>query len=95
MGKPTLIVLQALGGLTLLAFPFVAMVCIMAAPKADVPGALPYFLVLLYPAVWIGLWIGSWIAWRHGAVEKAILLSATPLVLSAVLAVLYVIVIRK
>ncbi len=95
MGKPTLIFLQVLGGLTLLPFPFVAMVCIMSAPKANVPLAIPYFLVLLYPIVWIALWVGSWIAWKHGAVEKAILLSVTPLVLSVVLGVLYFLVVRK
>jgi hypothetical protein len=89
MARPGLVALQVLGALSLLAFPFVAIICIVAAPKANVPGAIPYFLVLLYPAVWISLWIRSWFVVRRGAISKAYFLSAIPVVLSVLLAAVF------
>lgn len=89
MTRPGLIASQVVGALSLLPFPFAAMICIIAAPKANVPRAIPFFLVLLYPAVWISLWIMSWFAVRRGAISTAYFLSAIPVVLSVLLAAIF------
>ncbi len=84
MDRTGLIWLQVVGGLSLLPFPLVLMVAIMSAPKNDVIRTLPYLLLTLYPAAWIALWIVSWRVFRRGSISLAYCLSAVPIILTLI-----------
>jgi hypothetical protein len=82
MNRNGLIVLQALGSLSILAFPFVLPANIMsvAAPGQSRMGATALVLLSTYPLVWIALYVISWRAMARGAVGLAFGLSSIPLV---------------
>ena len=83
-----LIVLQAAGALSFLPYPAILVANIMQIAAARPPGfgrftaALPYVLLSLYPAAWIGLYLWSWRFLAHGASGRAFVLSSVPLALS-------------
>src|SRR5579863_7067430 len=80
MNRNGLILLQAVGALTILPYPFVLLANIMsiAAPGQTRAGALPFILLCGYPVVWIGLFWFSWRAMKSGAVGLAFGLSSIP-----------------
>ena len=90
MGRTGLILLQVLGGLSLLAYPFILIVNITAMPKVMSARSIPHLLVMLYPAVWIVLWIVSWMSMRRGSASLACWLSAIPVALSVIGAVVLI-----
>ena len=81
-------VLQGLGALSFLPYPAILVANVMSMAAEGPRGmqrliaALPYFLLSLYPLVWIALYIWSWRAISHGAAARAFTLSIIPLVLS-------------
>jgi hypothetical protein len=74
-----LLIVQIAGGVTLLPYPFILLANVMslAAPNQTWRGAIPYLLLTVYPAVWIGLWAWSW-KMLPGGVVIAFLLSSIP-----------------
>src|SRR5215469_4211017 len=88
MNRTGLIVLQGIGALTILPYPFVLLANVMsiAAPGQTKLGALPFLLLSVYPLVWIGLWVVSWLSLKSGSVGLAFALSSVP-VLALVAAV--------
>lgn len=80
MNKTTLILLQALGALTLLPYPavLVANVMSIAAPKQNLFGALPFLALSFYPLVWIVLYLIAWRAMSRGNLMLAFGLSSIP-----------------
>jgi hypothetical protein len=81
--RVALVVLQAVGALSLLVYPGVlaAVAMGMEAPATgwgdQVVQFLMYFLCT-YPLVWIALWVGSWMAIRRGRTVLAFVLSLPP-----------------
>jgi len=81
--RVALVVLQAVGALSLLVYPGVlaAVAMGMEAPATgwgdQLVQLLMYFLCA-YPLVWIALWVGSWIAIRRRRTVLAIVLSLPP-----------------
>jgi hypothetical protein len=75
-----LIVLQAIGGLSILPCPFVLLANVMsiAAQGQTLLGAIPYILLSIYPVVWIGLYVLAWRALAGGASGMAFALSSIP-----------------
>jgi hypothetical protein len=92
MNRSGLIVIQVVGGLSILAYPFVLLANIMslAAPGQTRAGAIGLALLSLYPIVWIVLYVISWRAMARGAVGLAFGLSSIPLVPCLLVAGLYV-----
>lgn len=82
MRRPGLIVIQVLGALTILPYPFVLLANIMsiAAQGQTAVGALPFILLSLYPLVWIVLYVLSWMLLSRGRAGWAFGLSTVPLV---------------
>ena len=80
MNRTGLIVLQAVGALSILPYPFVllANVMSMAAPGHTSATTTFWILMSLYPLVWIALYVISWRAMAHGAVGLAFGLSSIP-----------------
>lgn len=80
MNRGGLIVLQAVGALSILPYPFVllANVMSMAAPGHTSASTAFWLLLCLYPLVWIALYVLSWRAMAHGAVGLAFGLSSIP-----------------
>jgi hypothetical protein len=80
MNRTGLIVLQGIGALTILPYPFVLLANVMsiAAPGQTKLGALPFLLLSIYPLVWIALWVISWLALKSGATGLAFGLSSVP-----------------
>ena len=80
MNRNGLIVLQVIGGLSLLPYPFVLLANIMslAAPGHNAANSAPWILLCFYPLVWIALWVISWRAMAHGAAGLAFGLSGIP-----------------
>ena len=80
MTRNGLILLQALGGLTILAYPFILLANIMsiAAPGQTRVGVVPFVLLCFYPIVWIALYFISWRAMARGATGLAFGLSSVP-----------------
>src|SRR5215831_3052649 len=80
MNRNGLILLQAVGGLSILAYPAVLLANIMsiAAPGHNSTNSLPWILLSFYPFVWIGLYVVAWRAMAHGNVALAFGLSSVP-----------------
>lgn len=77
-----LILLQVLGGVSLIPHPIILFGTLYSSYRAVGIENLPYLLVMIYPAFWIFLWVRSWKHFRLGAVRRALWLSAIPLVVS-------------
>jgi hypothetical protein len=96
--KQKLLVLQAVGALTLLPYPGVILATIMSAGSQRGTGLValigPMLVVaaVAYPVLWAALWWSSWRALRRGEVRRALILSASPAAL-AVIAVVSMVVI--
>src|SRR5215469_16172939 len=80
MNRNGLILLQVVGGLSILAYPVVLLANIMsiAAPGHTTARSVPFILLSFYPLVWIALYVISWRAMRHGNVNLAFGLSSIP-----------------
>jgi hypothetical protein len=80
VNRTGLIILQGIGALSLLPYPFVLLANVMsiAAPGQTRLGALPFLLLSIYPLVWIALWVISWLALKSGSVGLAFGLSSVP-----------------
>ncbi len=80
MNRNTLILLQAIGILSILPYPFVLLANIMsiAAPGHNSANSLPWILLSFYPIVWIVLDVFAWRAMSRGAVGLAFGLSSIP-----------------
>jgi hypothetical protein len=80
MNRGGLIVLQAVGALSILPYPFVllANVMSMAAPGHTSASTTFWLLLCLYPLGWVALYVLSWRAMAHGAVGLAFGLSSIP-----------------
>jgi hypothetical protein len=78
--RAALIVLQAVGGLSIIPYPFVLLANIMsiAAQGQTVTGAIPYVLLSIYPVIWIALYVLAWRALSSGATGMAFALSSIP-----------------
>jgi hypothetical protein len=90
--RTTLILLQVVGALSILPYPFVLLANIMsiAATGQTRAGAVPWILLSFYPAVWIALWVWSWRALSRGASGLAFGLSSVPILACLVVAGLFV-----
>jgi hypothetical protein len=88
MTRNSLILLQVVGALSILPYPFVLVANIMsiAAPGHTPATQLPWILMSFYPLVWIVLYVIAWRAMARGAVGLAFGLSSIP-VLAEVLVV--------
>ena len=81
-------VLQAVGAVSLLPYPAIVAANVMQIAAEGQQGfgrftaALPYVLLSLYPAIWLGLYVWSWRAIAHGGAGRAFVLSSIPAVLS-------------
>jgi hypothetical protein len=75
-----LIVLQAVGALSILPYPVVLVANIMsiAAPGHTAANSIPWILLSFYPLVWIGLYIFAWRAMALGNAGLAFGLSSIP-----------------
>jgi hypothetical protein len=86
--RVALVLLQVVGGVSLLPYPAVLVANVMSMSAEGPKGmerlvaALPYFLLSLYPVVWIVLDAWSWRLMSHGAARWAFGLSSLPVVLS-------------
>jgi len=92
MNRNGLIVLQAVGALSILPYPVVLLANIMsiAAPGHNAINALPWILLSFYPLVWIGLYVFAWRAMARGAVGLAFGLSSVPALACLIVVVIYV-----
>jgi hypothetical protein len=90
-----LIVLQALGALSIVPYPAILVANVMSMAAEGPKGkerwlaVLPFLLLSLYPLVWIALYAWSWRAMSHGATGWAFGLSSAPVVLSVAGAVVF------
>jgi hypothetical protein len=80
MKRSGLILLQAVGAISILPYPFILLANIMsiAAPGHNFANSLPWILLSFYPLVWIALDIFAWRAMARGAVGLAFGLSSVP-----------------
>jgi hypothetical protein len=80
MNRNRLIVLQVVGGLSILVYPavLIANIMAMAAPGHKVITSLPWVLLSFYPIVWGLLFWLSWRAMARGAVRLAFAMSSIP-----------------
>jgi hypothetical protein len=80
MNRTGLIVLQAVGALSILPYPFVLLANVMSmAATGHTPATTAFWMLMsLYPLVWIVLYVISWRAMAHGAVGLAFGLSSIP-----------------
>lgn len=78
--KGLLIATQVIGAVTMVPYPFVLLANVMsiAAEGQTLVGALPYILLSIYPAVWIGLYALAWRAMGSGSTGVAFALSGVP-----------------
>ena len=92
MNRNGLILLQVLGGLSILPYPVVLLANIMsiAAPGHSAIKSLPWVLLSFYPLVWIGLYVLAWRAMARGAVGLAFGLSSIPALACLVVIGIYV-----
>jgi hypothetical protein len=86
--RTTLILLQVIGALSILPYPFVLLANIMsiAATGQTRSGAIPWILLSLYPVLWIALYVFSWRALSRGASGLAFGLSSIPILACMVVA---------
>ena len=93
MTRNGLILLQVLGALSIVPYPFVLLANIMsiAAPGHTTATALPWVLLSFYPLVWIALYVFAWRAMGRGAVGLAFGLSSIPAVASLAIVGVYLI----
>ena len=79
-----LVLLQAVGGLSILPYPAVLVANVMSIAAEGPRGfqrfvaAIPYLLLSLYPLVWIALYVLSWRMLGRGATLAAFALSFIP-----------------
>jgi hypothetical protein len=75
-----LVVLQAIGALSLIPYPFFILANVMsiAAPRQTLVGAIPYILLSAYPLLWIALYALAWRAMSGGSTGVAFALSSVP-----------------
>jgi hypothetical protein len=87
-----LILLQAVGALSILPYPVVLLANIMsiAAPGHNAVKSLPWVLLSFYPLAWIGLYVIAWRAMARGAVGLAFGLSSIPALACVIVAGIYV-----
>jgi len=80
MTRTGLILLQAVGVISILPYPFVLLANVMsiAAPGHTPATQLPWILLSFYPLVWIALYVVSWRAMARGNVGLAFGLSSIP-----------------
>jgi len=92
MNRNRLIVLQAVGALSILPYPFVLLANIMsiAAPGHTSMTSLPWVLLCFYPFVWIALYVFAWRAMARGAVGLAFGLSSIPALACLLLIGIYI-----
>src|ERR1700722_15300531 len=91
MNRSGLIVLQGVGALSILPYPFVLLANIMsiAAPGQTRIGAMPFLLLSGYPLVLIGLYWFAWRAMSRGEIGLAFGLSGIPVLVCVGLAGLW------
>jgi hypothetical protein len=92
MSRNGLILLQAVGVLSILPYPFVllANVMSMAAPGHNSINSIPWVLLSFYPLVWILLYVFAWRAMARGAVGLAFGLSSIPALVCLLVIGIYV-----
>jgi hypothetical protein len=92
LNRNRLIVLQAVGALSILPYPVVLVANIMsiAAPGHTTANSLPWILLSFYPLVWIGLYIFAWRAMARGNAGLAFGLSSIPALACALAFGIYV-----
>jgi hypothetical protein len=75
-----LIVLQAIGALSIIPYPFILLANVMsiAAPRQTPLGASPFILMSVYPVIWIALYMFAWRALARGSTGVAFALSSVP-----------------
>src|SRR5207247_2190826 len=76
-----LIVIQTAGAISFVPYPFIFLANVMsiAAEGQTVRGAIPYVLLSVYPAIWIGLDVAGWRALSRGSTGPAFTLSMVPM----------------
>ena len=87
-----LILLQAVGALSILVYPAVLVANIMsiAAEGHTFKTSLPWVLLSFYPLVWIVLDVFAWRAMSRGAIALAFGLSSIPALACLLVAGIYV-----
>jgi hypothetical protein len=80
VNRGLLIVLQVVGAITIVPYPFVILANVMsiAAPGQTLFGAIPFILLSIYPAVWLGLYVLAWRFLVTGSTGLAFALSSVP-----------------
>jgi hypothetical protein len=90
--KNKLLLLQAIGAVTLLFYPGVVLATIMAvgsqqgddAGIAALIGPIVLVASFAYPVIWAALWWSSWRALRRGETRRALVLSAPPAAIAVI-----------
>lgn len=92
MNRNGLLLLQAVGALSILAYPAVLIASIMsiAAPGHTFRRSLLWVLLSLYPLVWIVLDVFAWRAMARGAIRLAFGLSSIPVLACLLVVGIYV-----
>jgi hypothetical protein len=92
MNRGGLILLQVIGALSILPYPFVLLANIMSIAATGHTRAtqLPWILLSFYPLVWIALYVISWQAMARGSVALAFGLSSIPVGAELLVVGLYV-----
>ena len=92
MNRNWLLLLQAIGALSILAYPAVLIANVMsiAAPGHTFRRSLPFVLLSFYPLVWIVLDVFAWRAMSRGAIALAFGLSSIPALACLLVAGIYV-----
>ena len=91
MTRNGLRLLQAVGALSILPYPFVLLANIMsiAAPGHNSSNSVPWILLSFYPLSWIALFVLAWRAMARGGVGLAFGLSSVPALASLVVVAVY------
>src|SRR6185369_16754935 len=93
--RVALVLLQALGAVTILPYPAIVVANIMSIAGEGPRGlkrlryTLPYLLLSLYPIVWLWLYKRSWREMSAGNASLALELSAIPVVAGMVAATVW------
>jgi hypothetical protein len=87
--KVRLLLLQALGVLSIVPYPAVFIASLMSlggggseTSVLDLPFKIFFAGTLVYPAVWLLLWVLAWRAYRAGRPSKALVLSSPPAIVA-------------